>query len=197
VNYELIVIGASWGGLHAVGEILSALPAETDAAVVIAQHRTSDAVQGGLAGLLSHRAHLPVEDAHDKSSIEPGHVYIAPPDYHLLVQPGYLSLSIEDRVRYARPSIDVLFESAADAYRERVVGVILTGANDDGAAGLARIKHAGGVAVVQDPLTAERREMPGAALAATAADAVLPLDQIGPFLYGLLCEPAGARMRTT
>jgi two-component system chemotaxis response regulator CheB len=179
-----------------VGAILSALPAETDAAVVIAQHRTSDAVEGGLAGLLGHRAHLPVEDADDKTSIEPGHVYLAPPDYHLLVQRGYFSLSTDDRVHFARPSIDVLFESAADAYGERVVGVILTGANEDGAAGLARIKQVGGVAVVQDPRTAARREMPGAALAATAADGVLPLDEIGPFLYGLLCDPASKRVRT-
>ena len=139
---------------------------------------------------------LPVADANDKTPIEPGHVYLAPPDYHLLVQPGYFSLSTDDRVHFARPSIDVLFESAADAYRERVVGVILTGANADGAAGLSRIKRSGGVAVVQDPLTAERNEMPGAALAATAADAILPLGEIGPFLYGLLCEPAG-RMQTT
>lgn len=197
MNYDLIVIGASWGGLHAVGEILAALPPETDAAVVVAQHRATDAVPGGLAGLLAHRAHLPVEDAHDKSSIEPGHVYLAPPNYHLLVQPGYFSLSTEDHVHHARPSIDVLFESAADAYRERVVGVILTGANADGAAGLARIKRAGGVAVVQDPLTAERKEMPAAAIAATAADAILPLGGIGPFLYGLLCEPTRAGTRTT
>lgn len=196
MNYDLIVIGASWGGLHAVGKLLAALPAETDAAVVIAQHRASDPVEGGLAGLLEHRAHLPVGDAHDKTPIEPGHVYLAPPDYHLLVQPGYFSLSTDEHVHHARPSIDVLFESAADAYRERLIGVILTGANQDGAAGLARIKRAGGVAVVQDPRTAERAEMPGAALAATAADAVLPLDEIGPFLYGLLCEPAGDRVET-
>ncbi len=197
MNYDLIVIGASWGGLNAVGEILAALPAETDAAVVVAQHRKADAVEGGLAGLLGHRAQLPVSEADDKTSIEPGHVYLAPPDYHLLVQHGYFSLSTDDRVHYARPSIDVLFESAADAYRERVVGVILTGANADGAAGLARIKRSGGVAVVQDPLTAERHEMPGAAIAATAADAILPLDEIGPFLYGLLCEPAGERTQAT
>jgi two-component system, chemotaxis family, protein-glutamate methylesterase/glutaminase len=196
VNYDLIVIGASWGGLNAVGEILSALPADTDAAVVVAQHRANDMVEGGLAGLLEHRAHLPVNDVEDKTSIEPGHVYLAPPGYHLLVQPGYFSLSTDEHVHYARPSIDVLFESAADAYRERVIGVILTGANEDGAAGLARIKHSGGVAIVQDPRTAERAEMPGAALAMTAADAVLPLDQIGPFLYGLLCEPAGDRVET-
>jgi two-component system chemotaxis response regulator CheB len=197
VNYDLIVIGASWGGLHAVGEILSALPAETDAAVVIAQHRTKDVIEGGLAGLLAHRAHLPVADANDKTSIDPGHVYLAPPNYHLLVQPGYFSLSTDEHIHFARPSIDVLFESAADAYRERVIGVILTGSNADGAAGLAQIKRAGGVAIVQDPLTAERHEMPGAALAVTAPDAVLALDEIGPFLYGLLCEPAGETTRAT
>jgi two-component system, chemotaxis family, protein-glutamate methylesterase/glutaminase len=193
VTYDLIVIGASWGGLHAVGEILAALPEDTDAAVVIAQHRRADAVEGGLAGLLRLRTALPVADVDDKAPIERGRVYLAPPDYHLLIQNGYFSLSKDAHVHYARPSIDVLFESAADAYRDRVIGVILTGANADGAQGLAEVKRRGGVAVVQDPGTAERREMPSAALAATVADAVLPLSEIGPFLYGLVCPPAGAR----
>ena len=193
MNYDLIVIGASWGGLHAVGEILAALPEDTDAAVVIAQHRRADAVEGGLAGLLRHRTGLPVADVDDKAPIQRGRVYLAPPDYHLLIQNGYFSLSKDAHVHYARPSIDVLFESAADAYGDRVIGVILTGANADGAQGLAEVKRRGGVAVVQDPGTAERREMPSAALAATAADAVLPLAEIGPFLYGLVCPPAGAR----
>jgi two-component system chemotaxis response regulator CheB len=196
VTYDLIVIGASWGGLHAAGEILAALPPDTDATVVIAQHRRADIVEGGLAGLLRHRAQLPVADVEDKAPIEGGRVYLAPPDYHLLIQEGYFSLSKEEHVHHARPSIDVLFESAADAYRERVIGVILTGANADGAKGLAEIKRRGGVAVVQDPGTAERREMPAAALALTAADAVLPLSEIGPFLYGLVCPPAGSRVET-
>ena len=193
MTYELIVIGASWGGLNAVGEILAALPEDTDAAVVVAQHRRADAVEGGLAGLLRLRTRLPVADVDDKAPIERGRVYLAPPDYHLLIQNGYFSLSKDAHVHYARPSIDVLFESAADAYRDRVIGVILTGANADGAQGLAEVKRRGGVAVVQDPGTAERREMPSAALAATAADAVLPLSEIGPFLYGLVCPPAAAR----
>jgi two-component system chemotaxis response regulator CheB len=123
-------------------------------------------------------------------------VYLAPPDYHLLIQEGYFSLSKDAHVHYARPSIDVLFESAANAYGERVIGVILTGANADGASGLAEVKRRGGVAIVQDPGTAERREMPAAALALTAADAVLPLSEIGPFLYGLVCPPAGSRVET-
>jgi two-component system, chemotaxis family, protein-glutamate methylesterase/glutaminase len=193
VNYKLIVIGASWGGLHAVSEILSALPEDLDAAVIVAQHRKADSLDGGLASILSLRTRLPVRDAEGKEPIEPGNVYLAPPDYHLLIDRGYFSLSTEDPVRYARPSIDVLFESAAAAYGERVIGVILTGANEDGAAGLARIKQLGGVAVVQDPRSAERREMPVAALEATAADAVLPLEEIGKFIYGLVLDPARVR----
>jgi two-component system, chemotaxis family, protein-glutamate methylesterase/glutaminase len=191
MTYELIVIGASWGGLHAVGEVLGALPDESDVPVVIAQHRRD--LGGGLASLLATRTRLRVEEAEDKQPIERGRIYIAPPDYHLLVQRGWMSLSIDERVHYARPSIDVLFESAADAYRERLIGVILTGANEDGAAGLARVKELGGVAVIQDPASAERHEMPGAALAATsAADAVLPLEEIAPFIHGLLMKPARA-----
>ena len=194
LTYELIVVGASWGGLNAVGEILAALPAGFDCAVVVAQHRSGESPDGGLASLLSLRTRLPVDDAEDKRPIERGRVYLAPPDYHLLIQPGYFSLSVDERVHHARPSIDVLFDSAADAYGERVIGVILTGANEDGAEGLARIKAGGGVAVVQDPGSAERREMPAAVLAATDADAVLPLSEIGPFLYGLGVPPAGDRV---
>ena len=193
MNYELIVIGASWGGLHAVSQILSALPEDLDAAVVVAQHRKADSLDGGLASILSLRTRLPVRDAEGKEPIERGNVYLAPPDYHLLIDRGYFSLSTDDPVRYARPSVDVLFESAAEAYGERVIGVILTGANEDGAAGLARIKELGGVAVVQDPRSAERREMPTAALEATSADAVLPLEEIGKFVYGLVLDPGRVR----
>ena len=109
--------------------------------------------------------------------------------YHTLIEAeGTLGLSTEERVHFARPSIDVLFRTAAEAYRERCVGIVLTGANDDGADGLRRIKELGGVAIVQDPGTAERREMPAAAIAATDADVVLPLGKIGTFLRGLLLE---------
>jgi two-component system chemotaxis response regulator CheB len=188
MDYELIVVGASWGGLHALGAFLEGLGPQTSAAVVIAQHRSAD---GGdaLATLLQSHTELPVRDAEDKDSVVPGTVLLAPRDYHLLVEAGgTLALSTEDRVRFARPSIDVLFESAAEAYREKCVGVVLTGANDDGAAGLARIKALGGVAIVQDPSSAARNEMPTAALAATTADVVLPIEQIGLFLHGLLLE---------
>jgi two-component system chemotaxis response regulator CheB len=196
VNYDLIVVGASWGGLSAVGEILGALPEGFGCAVVVAQHRKGDTPDGGLAALLRLRARMPVDDVEDKEPIRPGRVYLAPSDYHLLIQAGYFSLSTDERVKFARPSIDVLFESAADTYRERAIGVILTGANEDGADGLARIKARGGVAVVQDPGSAERREMPAAALAATHADAVLPLEEIGPFLYGLVVPPARERVES-
>ena len=189
-QYELIVVGASWGGLDAVGRLLRGLSPDLGAAVAVVQHRGSDQV--GLAGLLALRTQLEVRDVEDKDPIQRGHVYLAPPDYHLLVEPGQFSLSTEDRVQYARPSVDVLFESAADAYGSRAVGVILTGANEDGANGLSRIKACGGVAVVQDPAGAERGAMPSAAIAATVADAILPLDEIAPFINGLCLEPAGS-----
>jgi two-component system chemotaxis response regulator CheB len=116
---------------------------------------------------------------------------VAPADYHLIVEPGHLALSTDDAVQFARPSVDVLFESAADAYGERAVGVILTGVNEDGAAGLARIAAAGGFTVAQDPSTAEQPDMPAAAIARGAARRVLPLEQIGPLLAGLRPAMAG------
>jgi two-component system, chemotaxis family, protein-glutamate methylesterase/glutaminase len=187
--YELICIGASWGGLHAVGRILSDIPQDLEQAIVIAQHRHPDSLASALPELLALQIARPVRDIEDKLEILPSQVYIAPPDYHVLVERGWFALSLEERVNYARPSIDVLFESAAEAYRERAIGVILTGANEDGAAGLKRIKELGGVAVIQDPAQALRRAMPDAAIAATVADAVLPIEEIGKFLYGL-CVPA-------
>ena len=186
-SYEMIAIGASWGGLQAVSTLLVGLSADVDAAIVVAQHRGPTSSRGLLVALLQRHAGRPVSEPHDKDAIERGHVYLAPADYHLLVDAGHFALSIDSRVQYARPSIDVLFESVAEAYRERAIGIVLTAANEDGAAGLAAIKERGGVAVVQDPATAERRTMPDAALAATGADAVLPLDEIPNFLYGLCC----------
>ena len=183
--YELICIGASWGGLDAVGAVLSDLPEEIDVPIVVAQHRHVSTTRGALAELLHLRVRRPVQDAEDKMPIEPGNVYLAPPDYHLLVQRGSFALSTDERVQYARPSIDVLFESAAYAYGVGVIGIILTGSNEDGAAGLAAVKQRGGVAVIQDPQEAVRRAMPDAAIAATAADAVLPLGEIAKFVYGV------------
>jgi two-component system chemotaxis response regulator CheB len=186
--YELICVGASWGGLDAVGRLLADLPAEVDLPVVVAQHRHATSPPGGLADLLRLRIRRPVQDVEDKMPIERGNVYLAPPDYHLLVQRDSFALSTDDRVQFARPSIDVLFESAAYTYGPGVIGIILTGANEDGAAGLARIKERGGVAIVQDPEGATRRAMPDAAIAVTDTDAVLPLEEIASFLYGLCAK---------
>ncbi|MGH3071370.1 MAG: chemotaxis protein CheB [Gaiellaceae bacterium] len=187
IDYELIAIGASWGGLHAVGTLLSGIPQELDQTIVVAQHRSAESVRGVLESLLQRHIARPVSEPGDKDPVERAHVYVAPADYHLLVDDGRFALSLEARVQYARPSIDVLFQSVADGYRERAIGIVLTGANADGAAGVAAIKRNGGVAIVQDPRTATRKAMPEAALAAAEADAVLPLEEIGPFLYGLCC----------
>jgi len=156
----------------------------------VAQHRHPDSLEGALAELLHLRTDRPVLDVEDKMPIANRHVFVAPPDYHLLVERGLFALSTDERIQFSRPSIDVLFESAAYAYGPGVIGIILTGANEDGAAGLARIKERGGVALVQDPAGAVRRTMPDAAIAATAADAVLPLEEMGKFLYGLCVTPA-------
>jgi two-component system chemotaxis response regulator CheB len=175
---DLVVVGTSWGGLQALELLLARLPDELDAPIAIAQHRGPDAVPDGLARLLSRHCRRAVSEAEDKDPIEPRRVYLAPPDYHLLVQRGSFALSTEDRVAFARPSIDVLFETAAVAYGAGVAGVVLTGANADGATGLARIVAHGGHAIVQDPVTAERPTMPAAALARVPRARVLPLERI-------------------
>jgi len=192
VTYELIVVGASLGGLRALEVLLAGLPVDAGVAIAVAQHRSADSTRGSLESMLQQHTKMPVLEAGDKEAIVPGHVYVAPADYHLLVEPGSFALSVDARVQFARPSIDVLFESAADAYGERLVGIVLTGANADGAAGLSVVKRRGGVAVVQEPATAEARVMPEAALKLTAADAVLPLEEIGAFVHGL-CLPVADR----
>jgi two-component system chemotaxis response regulator CheB len=182
--YELVVVGTSWGGLAALGRLLDHLPEELDLPIAIAQHRGAGSLEGALAASLERRILRRVREVEDKDPMERGHVYVAPPDYHLLVERGSFALSVDERVRHARPSIDVLFESAADAYGAGVIGVILTGANDDGAAGLARIKERGGIAIAQDPATAEAPMMPRAAIQATAP-IVLALERIGPSIAEL------------
>jgi two-component system, chemotaxis family, protein-glutamate methylesterase/glutaminase len=187
--YDLVCMGASWGGLKAVGQVLADLPEDFDLPVAIAQHRHRDSQAETLAELLQAKTDRPVLDVDDKMPIASRHVYVAPPNYHLLVERGSFALSVDEHIQYARPSIDVLFETAAHAYGAGVIGIILTGANADGALGLARIKNAGGVALIQDPRGAARRTMPEAAIAATVADAVLPVEEIANFLYGLWVNP--------
>ena len=185
--YDVVVVGASWGGMRAIGVLLSGLPTRFGAAVVIAQHRGVTST-GGLAHVLQRESRLPVKDADDKEPIRPGSVFLAPADYHLLVEPRAFALSIDERVQFSRPSIDVLFESAADAYGRRAVGVLLTGSNDDGTDGLRAIQRRGGLTIAQDPATAEAPAMPAAAISAGAADKVLPLTAIAPLLVELCGE---------
>jgi two-component system chemotaxis response regulator CheB len=185
LSYELVTVGASWGGLNAIEALLGGLPKAFPTPIAIAQHRAVDSGSGALSRLLALRSGLDVCEAGDKDPIEPGRVYVAPPDYHLLVEPDGFALSTEEMVQHSRPSIDVLFDSAADTYGDRLIGVVLTGANADGAYGLGRVKRRGGVTIVQDPKTAQRREMPEAAIATGAADHVLPLERIAPKLVEL------------
>lgn len=189
-KYGLIVIGCSMGGMSAMEQIFSVLPAEFPVPIIVAQHRYRTSGEA-LPAFLRRHSKLNVVDAVDKQWIHPGNVYLAPADYHLLVdRDGELSLSVDAAVAYSRPSIDVLFESAADAYLAGTVAVVLTGANADGARGAKRIKERGGFVVVQDPATAESPEMPKAAIAATRVDRILPLNRIGPFLVEL-CRSSG------
>jgi two-component system chemotaxis response regulator CheB len=182
---RLVAMGASWGGLRAVETVLGALPEDFAAPIVIALHRQVDSNDGTLVRLLGARCALRVHEAEDKQVLDPGVVIVAPADYHLLVESGAVALSVDAPLNYSRPSIDILFTSAADAYGDRVAGVVLTGSNSDGALGLAQIAGRGGTAIVQDPEHAERREMPDAALWATPEARVLALEEIGPALTQL------------
>ncbi len=173
---HLVVVGASTGGLKAVRKILGPGDAEWPFAMIIALHRSDDS--HGLAAALGGG----VRDVDDKDALLAGRVYLAPAGYHLLVDGPVVSLSVDDPVRFSRPSIDVLFETAADAYGARTTGIILTGGNRDGSRGLARVAAEGGTALIQDPTTAESRVMPEAALDAVPNAQVLSLAEIGQVL---------------
>ena len=194
--FELVVVGTSLGGFDALKVLLGGLPASFPLPLAIVQHQGSSP-GGDLARLLQRYSALPVADAEDKDALLPGRVYLAPIGYHLLVERGSVALSTEGPVLYARPSIDVLFESAADAYGVGVIGVALTGASRDGAAGLARIKRRGGLAIVQDPATAVRRTLPDAALASTSVDWTVPLPEIAPLLDKVVRAPRDLEVRVS
>lgn len=185
MSSEIVVIGTSTGGLKALQTLLSGLTADFPLPVVIVQHRGSNS-ENGLCEFLSKSSNLPVTEPEDKEPMMPGRVYLAPRDYHLLIENGSFALSVDHAVAYARPSIDVLFECAADEYGDKAIGVVLTGANNDGARGLAKISAQGGVTVVESPETAASDEMPRAALARTKADWILPLEEIAPRLNKLV-----------
>ena len=161
--------------------LLPTLPRDWEAAVTLVFHRAQDAGDT-LERFLRKYSPLPVEEARDKTPIVPGRLYYAPSDYHLLVEENHFALSTEAAVSYARPSIDVLFESAADMYGEHAACVVLSGSGHDGAAGLAAIKERGGLTLVQSPETAESSYMPNAAIATGKVDKILPVEEIVPFL---------------
>jgi len=173
-----VVLGGSAGAVKALSVLLPAFPANCQAAVLVVVHLPRER-PSLLVDLFAPQCLLRVREAQDKEPVEAGTVYFAPPDYHLLVEEGpQLALSVDEPVHFSRPSIDVLFESAADVYREHLMGVILTGASQDGAAGLRAIRRAGGMAIVQDPASAEASLMPRAALNAHPDCKALALDQI-------------------
>jgi two-component system, chemotaxis family, protein-glutamate methylesterase/glutaminase len=182
---EAIVIGASAGGVEALGLILPSLPVKFRPSLLIVLHLPRER-PSLLVEIYEKRCALPIREADDKEPIEPGTVYFAPPDYHMLVERNrQIALSTDEPVHFSRPSVDVLFESAADVYGNRLLGVILTGANDDGAAGLHAIHRAGGVTVVQQPNSAKVPLMVVSALQRNPADFVLSLPEIAELLGGL------------
>ena len=187
VGYDLVVVGTSWGGLAALRTLVSGLPATFRMAVTLVQHRHKDS-DNLLSTLLQERTALEVCEIEDKMPLKQGRIYVAPPDYHTLVEPGHFSLSTEAPVRFSRPSIDLTFLTAADSYAHRTVGVVLTGANADGSAGLRRISDRGGMAIIQDPATAESPLMPTAAVKAVPRARVMALVEMTMFIASL---PAG------
>ena len=189
-GYEAIVIGTSAGGAAALAELLPVFPAAYPLPIVVVQH-LHPLQESAAVVHYDRRCVLTIKEAAEKEPVRPGHVYLAPPNYHLLIEDDKtFSLSIDPKVNYSRPSIDVLFESAVDVYSPRLIGVILTGASHDGAQGLRLIKENGGLTVVQDPATAEVSYMPQAALQATRVDYVLPLAEIGQLLVEQGQQPA-------
>ena len=175
MHYEAIVIGVSSGGMKALKFILPALPADFSIPIIIVQHISARSDNEWIK-FLNDQCNLTIKEADEKEKIEKGNVYIAPPNYHLMIESNKtFSFTIDERVNFARPSIDVLFESAAEVYKNKLIGVILTGSNSDGTNGIKRIKECGGLTIVQDPETAESAFMPASAIAAVQVDYVLPL----------------------
>jgi two-component system chemotaxis response regulator CheB len=189
--FQMIAVGTSLGGFEALKTILGGLPEDFPAAIAVVQHRSGEDSEGML-GLMEPYVKLPLVEVEDKEEIRGGYVYICPANYHLVAERDYFALSADSPVLHARPSIDVLFESVAESFGERAIGVLLTGMSRDGTSGLAKIKQFGGLAVVQDPTSAEGQTMPESAIASVAIDKVLPLAEIAPFLVELC---AGQRSR--
>ena len=186
IKYKAIVIGVSAGGLKALSVIFSGLPLNFPLPVMVTQHLHPDD-DISLAEILRPKSLLRIVDAVDKMTIYPGTIYLAPPNYHLLIERnGILALSTDHKTNFSRPSIDVMFETAAYAYSDELIGMILTGANNDGAEGIRLIKDFGGLTIVQEPETAEFPVMPGYAIATGKIDKILTLEEMGSFLCSLV-----------
>ena len=185
MSYEAIVIGVSSGGMKALKLLFSLLPKGFKTPIIIVQHMSAHSDNEWIQ-LLNDTYAVDIKEADEKEKIENGKIYFAPSNYHLLIEKDItFSLTIDERVNYARPSIDVLFESAADAYKNKLIGVILTGSNNDGTVGLKRIKEYGGLTIVQDPETAESAYMPTSAIEAVKPDYILSLQEIIKLLIKL------------
>ena len=190
MRFDIVVVGVSAGGVDLLLELLPALPATFPVPIVICLH-SAPGTTAELAQMLDLRCTLGVAEAADKQVLQPGWVYLAPGGYHLLLErDGLCSLSVDEPVRFSRPSVDVLFDSAAHVYRQRVLAVVLSGANDDGARGVVRIKAAGGTVIVQDPASAQVDGMPRAALAAVTPDQCFVPAQLPSLLVRLCTEGA-------
>ena len=185
MKYEAVVIGTSAGGLFALSTILEALPANFPVPILVVQHRSKDE-RTLLEDVLSQKCQIKIKQADEKEKITTGTVYFAPPDYHLLVeQDRTFSLTCDERVNYSRPSIDVLFETAAYVYKSKLLAIILTGANHDGAAGIVKVRNAGGATIAQNPEEALYPVMPKSAIATGCVQKILKLDEIRDLLLNL------------
>ncbi|MCP4475555.1 MAG: chemotaxis protein CheB [Gammaproteobacteria bacterium] len=188
MSYAAVVIGVSTGGPAALSTILSALPRDFPLPLLIVQHMAPN-IGDSLAEHLNKLSEIEVKEAQDKEHIQAGTAYLAPGGYHLLVEADHtLSLNSDDHVCYSRPSIDVLFESAADIFRESLIGIILTGANNDGSNGLKLIKTYDGLSIAQDPKTAKEMYMPAKAIKATEVDLIVSVETIAPLLCRIVRE---------
>ena len=185
-NYKALVIGVSAGGLNALSILLASFTADFPIPIIVTQHRLP-AKNDLLTGILRTITQLKVRKAEDKDNIEPGYIYLAPPDYHLLIENDKtISLSCDEKVNFARPSIDVMFKSAASVWGSDLIGVILTGSSSDGSLGMVQIKKSGGMTIAEDPETAEYSMMPQSAINIGSIDQVLSLSKIGEFINDLV-----------
>lgn len=185
-RFKVVAIGGSAGSLEAILAIVQGLPKSPGAAIIIIVHRKND-LESILQNLLSHKTHLVVKEVEDKDSIFPNNIYIAPPDYHLLIEDEHsFSLDSSEKVQFSRPSIDVTFESVAEVFAGRAIGILLSGANSDGAKGLLKIRESGGYTIAQNPETADMGYMPQQAIDLGAADKILDANQLIKLLISLI-----------